>query len=129
MCGIAGFVSAASAPDSGRVDAVRRMTNRMSLRGPDAEGIWTKPGIALGHRRLAILDLDARSNQPMLGADGNLTIVFNGERDIEATILSVLSQTFTDREYLVVDGLSADGTMAVVASFADRIDQVIREED
>ena len=107
MCGIAGFVSAASAPDSGRVDAVRRMTNRMSLRGPDAEGIWTKPGIALGHRRLAILDLDARSNQPMLGADGNLTIVFNGEiynfRELKTELeaAGVVFHTTSDTEVLL----------------------------
>jgi asparagine synthase (glutamine-hydrolysing) len=55
------------------------MTQRMRLRGPDAEGVWTGPGAALGHRRLAIQDLDARSNQPMVTADGEYSITFNGE--------------------------------------------------
>ena len=55
------------------------MTDRMRLRGPDAEGIWTGQGVVLGHRRLAILDLDARSNQPMVSNDGDYHIVFNGE--------------------------------------------------
>jgi asparagine synthase (glutamine-hydrolysing) len=79
MCGIAGLTSAADAIGASSVEAVRRMTDRMRLRGPDAEGLWSGNGAVLGHRRLAILDLDARSNQPMVSADGNYTIVFNGE--------------------------------------------------
>lgn len=79
MCGIAGFASKARAPESLAIDAVRRMSDRMRPRGPDAEGVWTDDGVALGHRRLAILDLDARANQPMVSADGRYTIVFNGE--------------------------------------------------
>ena len=55
------------------------MTGRMSSRGPDAEGFWNGHGAVLGHRRLAILDLDARSNQPMLSPDGRYCLVFNGE--------------------------------------------------
>jgi asparagine synthase (glutamine-hydrolysing) len=55
------------------------MTDRMKLRGPDAEAIWQAPGVVLGHRRLAILDLDPRSNQPMHWCNGALSVVFNGE--------------------------------------------------
>ena len=55
------------------------MIRRMSSRGPDAEGIWNGSGVVLGHRRLAIIDLDPRSNQPMPSQDGRFTIVFNGE--------------------------------------------------
>lgn len=53
----------------------------MVSRGPDAEGHWVSPGgtVAFGHRRLSILDLDARSDQPMHSADGRYSIVFNGE--------------------------------------------------
>lgn len=79
MCGIAGVVFASSATEASALDAVRRMTARMSRRGPDAEGLWTSGGVVLGHRRLAILDLDARANQPMVSADGRYAIVFNGE--------------------------------------------------
>ena len=79
MCGIAGFVSTGDVQSTSAREAIRRMTDRMRSRGPDAEGVWTGPGVALGHRRLAILDLDARSNQPMLSADGIYNIVFNGE--------------------------------------------------
>ncbi len=79
MCGIAGFCSSEVKIDPSRGEAVRRMTSRMRRRGPDAEGIWAGQGVTLGHRRLAILDLDPRSNQPMLSADGRYAIVFNGE--------------------------------------------------
>jgi len=79
MCGIAGFVSTERAAGPSAADAVRRMTARMKLRGPDAEGLWHGSSVVLGHRRLAIQDLDARSTQPMHWSDGNLTIVFNGE--------------------------------------------------
>ena len=61
------------------LDAVRQMTARLSRRGPDAEGLWTNAAVVLGHRRLAILDLDARANQPMVSTDGRYAIVFNGE--------------------------------------------------
>jgi asparagine synthase (glutamine-hydrolysing) len=79
MCGIAGFVSTTDAPGSSSADAVRRMTGRMHLRGPDGEGLWTGEGVVLGHRRLAILDLNVRSDQPMTTTNGDYTIVFNGE--------------------------------------------------
>jgi asparagine synthase (glutamine-hydrolysing) len=55
------------------------MTDYMRLRGPDAAGLWTTAGVALGHRRLAILDLDTRSNQPMVSGNGRYAMVFNGE--------------------------------------------------
>jgi asparagine synthase (glutamine-hydrolysing) len=55
------------------------MTERMSARGPDAAGVWAGDGVVLGHRRLAILDLDSRANQPMVSNDGRYIITFNGE--------------------------------------------------
>src|SRR6266446_7915827 len=79
MCGIAGYTSALQLIDGGKTDAVRRMMNRMQARGPDAEGIWHDDAVILGHRRLAILDLDSRANQPMVSSDGCHAIVLNGE--------------------------------------------------
>src|SRR5579872_367375 len=76
MCGIAGALSWTAAPDC---DAVRRMTSRLAHRGPDGEGFWNAGPIALGHRRLAIIDLSAFGRQPMADVDGRCSIVFNGE--------------------------------------------------
>ena len=107
MCGIAGFVSTESAAGPLSADAVRRMTDCMKLRGPDAEGVWHGSSVVLGHRRLAIQDLDARSTQPMHWSDGNLTIVFNGEiynfhelRD-ELEAQGVTFRTTSDTEVLL----------------------------
>jgi asparagine synthase (glutamine-hydrolysing) len=54
------------------------MANALAHRGPDGSGVWTAPGVGLGHRRLSIIDV-AGSPQPMPTEDGALTIVFNGE--------------------------------------------------
>lgn len=53
--------------------------HRMRARGPDGEGLWQEDAVILGHRRLAILDLDPRAAQPMHSACGRYVIVFNGE--------------------------------------------------
>lgn len=82
MCGLAGMYSPRGVHASDDLGApVRRMCARMQARGPDAEGIYVDEasGISLGHRRLSILDLDPRANQPMASADGRYLIVFNGE--------------------------------------------------
>jgi asparagine synthase (glutamine-hydrolysing) len=77
MCGIAGIFH----PDVPKpVDParVRAMCDVLAHRGPDGSGIWTAPGIGLGHRRLSIIDLDGGA-QPMASADGALVVSFNGE--------------------------------------------------
>ncbi|MBU0540069.1 asparagine synthase (glutamine-hydrolyzing), partial [Patescibacteria group bacterium] len=91
MCSIAGIVTKnGTSPDEG---LLRRMADSLKHRGPDGEGIWTRPGIGLAHRRLAIIDLSERGAQPMSNVQrptsnvprpisedrGELTIVFNGE--------------------------------------------------
>lgn len=77
MCGIAGIFHTQTAKP---VDPARvaRMTEALAHRGPDGAGVWTAPGVGLGHRRLSIIDL-AGSPQPMHAADGRAVIVFNGE--------------------------------------------------
>jgi len=81
MCGIAGvYPNEREAPARVR-HAVEAMCTRMLARGPDAGGtLELGPGApVLGHRRLSIIDLDPRSNQPMTSADGRLSITYNGE--------------------------------------------------
>lgn len=77
MCAIAGIIHAET-PKPVDPARVTRMCDAMAHRGPDGAGVWTGPGIGLGHRRLSIIDL-AGSPQPMLSADGRAVIVFNGE--------------------------------------------------
>jgi len=77
MCGIAGIfhIETAKPVDPDRVE---RMCDAIAHRGPDGYGIWTAPGVALGHRRLSIIDV-AGSPQPMASTDGRAMLVFNGE--------------------------------------------------
>src|SRR5437899_5327137 len=82
MCGIAGFWdSSRSLSPELLTRRVGRMTNALMHRGPDAGGLWldSKAGIALGHRRLSILDLSPEGSQPMRSRCGRYVISFNGE--------------------------------------------------
>jgi asparagine synthase (glutamine-hydrolysing) len=82
MCGIVGFIDT----NRGRAAAdlereVRTMADVLRHRGPDGDGTWTDAdaGVALGHRRLAIIDLSAEGRQPMVSASGRYVISYNGE--------------------------------------------------
>lgn len=76
MCGIAGELCLAGLkPD---LERIRKMTDRLARRGPDGQGIWADGPVALGHRRLAIIDLSSRSAQPMVDTTIGLALVFNG---------------------------------------------------
>lgn len=80
MCGIAGFITQGKERHS--IDSlVVRMADSLGYRGPDSSGSWVdpEPGIALGHRRLAIQDLSAHGHQPMESASGRYVICLNGE--------------------------------------------------
>src|SRR5271170_4732318 len=76
MCGIAGVVNRDSSEPAEA--AVRAMLPALARRGPDSEGLFTWPGVAFGHRRLAILDLSPAGAQPMVSDDGAVGVVFNG---------------------------------------------------
>jgi len=76
MCGITGFLDN-EVKGSLAGAALQVMTNTIAHRGPDAEGFWVKDGVALGHRRLSILDLSEAGAQPM--ELGRYVLVFNGE--------------------------------------------------
>ena len=82
MCGIAGiFDPTGSLRGEQLADAVARMTGALRHRGPDDEGLWSDPaaGIALGHRRLSVIDLSRAGHQPMLSPGGRYAISYNGE--------------------------------------------------
>jgi asparagine synthase (glutamine-hydrolysing) len=76
MCGICGEIRFDGR--SADVAAVTRMTGAMVSRGPDFDGVLAHGPVALGHRRLSIIDLSARGAQPMVDSDLGLTLVFNG---------------------------------------------------
>lgn len=75
MCGLIAALTHAIFPDT----AARAALDVMRRRGPDGVGEWREEGVYLGHRRLAILDLDPRAAQPMHSGCGRYVIVFNGE--------------------------------------------------
>jgi asparagine synthase (glutamine-hydrolysing) len=78
MCGIIGVAASRETPER---EWLTRGRDAMTHRGPDDAGEWWSPDgrVGLGHRRLSILDLSPAGHQPMHGADGVLSIVFNGE--------------------------------------------------
>ena len=73
MCGIGGVYG------KNALERAHAVSRHMVHRGPDGEGSWQAPGIAIVHRRLAINDLSASGKQPMLSADGKVVITVNGE--------------------------------------------------
>ena len=107
MCGLAGSWEPRGERDG---DALKRIARTMARlvesRGPDDAGEWADPdsGIALGHRRLAIVDLSPRGRQPMVSTDGNLVIAYNGEiynfrelrAELEASGASFLGDSDTE---------------------------------
>src|SRR6266403_2039125 len=82
MCGIAGFWDPSGMAGEAELEQTAlRMALALQHRGPDDQGAWADEhaSLALGHRRLAILDLSSEGHQPMHSADGRYVLVFNGE--------------------------------------------------
>jgi len=77
MCGLCGIHAPAGIAEGDR-GCVERMTTVLAHRGPDDEGRWSDAQVALGHRRLAVIDLPG-GHQPMVSDDGRLALVYNGE--------------------------------------------------
>src|SRR5918995_1321826 len=122
MCGIAGFVGLQRR--YGR-DELRRIASRMAgtlrHRGPDDEGVWidAEAGVALGHTRLAIIDLSTAGAQPMASSCGRFVLSYNGEvyNAIELRAeLEAAGRTFrghSDTE-VMVEGVAVWGVRATV---------------
>ena len=77
MCGIAGIFDS-KAPSLIDRDLLSAMTDSMTHRGPDGSGLFVAPGVGLGHRRLAIIDV-AAGQQPLFNEDNSVVVVYNGE--------------------------------------------------
>jgi len=76
MCGIAGVYNLKGEPFS--LHHLKKMAKAIEHRGPDGEGYYVKDNIALAHKRLAILDLSSKGDQPMMSKDGKWILIFNG---------------------------------------------------
>lgn len=88
MCGIAGVINLNG--DGVSPVLLQSMTDALAHRGPDGEGHWIHENVALGHRRLAIIDLTPLGRQPMVSADSRFVLTFNGmvynHREIRAEL-------------------------------------------
>ena len=103
MCGIVGFTNNIDDAES----VIGRMMDRIRHRGPDAEGKYVDGDIALGHRRLSIIDVSSSGDQPIFNEDGSKVIIFNGEiynyREIREKLAASghVFKTNTDTEVLI----------------------------
>src|SRR6058998_1071957 len=120
MCGIAGVLGH---PDR---EVVERMMQAMFSRGPDDSGIFEDSNVALGLRRLSILDLSSAGRQPMSRADGRLWIVYNGEiynfrelrRDLEGRGHQFQSRTDTEVILALYEDMGAECVSRLRGMFA-----------
>ena len=81
MCGICGFIEPKGFKKFEARDILELMNSKLIHRGPDASGVWLEPQnkVALGHRRLSVLDLSSAGNQPMISDSERYVLAFNGE--------------------------------------------------
>ena len=81
MCGLTGYLRPAGFSDAVAEQIIGHMSRTLIHRGPDDVGSWLDgdAGVALGHRRLSIIDLSSAGHQPMISASGRYVIAFNGE--------------------------------------------------
>lgn len=111
MCGISGifrrpFITGPkSSTESPLPVLIRKINDAMSHRGPDADGFWVEDGVALGHRRLSIIDLSSAANQPFEDASGRFVMVFNGEiynfKEIKERLADYPFKTSSDTEVVI----------------------------
>lgn len=103
MCGINGVVD--FDVRTSFENEVSKMNDMIEHRGPDGAGVYHDEGISLGHRRLSIIDVADRSNQPMFSEDGRYVIVFNGEiynyEEIRAKLPGYNFKTSSDTEVIL----------------------------
>lgn len=100
MCGFCGFASSESQSEKD-LTILRKMNDKLAMRGPDSEGTWLDPqdGIALGHRRLAVVELSGAGNQPMPSHDSRFVLAFNGEIYNHLDLRKTLELTHSDSRW------------------------------
>ncbi|MER2603488.1 MAG: asparagine synthase (glutamine-hydrolyzing) [Candidatus Competibacter phosphatis] len=101
MCGISGYVSSERVTSD---PTIQLMTRPLAHRGPDGEGVWAESHVALGNRRLAVLDLSPRGHQPMMSHDRRFVMTYNGEVYNYLELKSDLERSFetgTDTEVVL----------------------------
>ena len=116
MCGITGYINLNGMPASPVF--LQKMTDSVAHRGPDGEGQWIEGNVALGHRRLAIIDLSPAGHQPMVSADHRYVLSYNGEvynfqelrTELEAEGYWFRSRTDSE---VVLNALAAWGVKAI----------------
>ena len=107
MCGICGFTGEVLDENENREAVLRRMTDVITHRGPDSSGFYLGDGIAMGFRRLSIIDITESGDQPIYNEDKTLVLTFNGEiynyRPLREELLAKghTFRTQTDSEVLV----------------------------
>lgn len=122
MCGIVGFLHAKGRVNSSQLRAIAsRMSDSLRHRGPDDQGIWIDAavGVALGHTRLAIIDLSPAGAQPMSSSCGRFVLSYNGEvynapelrRELEAAGRSFRGHSDTE---VIVEGFAVWGVRQMV---------------
>lgn len=103
MCGITGIFRHPNRSEAAAL--VLRMNDALAHRGPDDKGVFDQAEVALGHRRLSIIDLSAAGHQPMSTPDGRLTIVYNGElynyKEVKTQLRNFSFKTTTDTEVIL----------------------------
>lgn len=103
MCGIAGIAGMQDKQAASL--GIRKMTDRIAHRGPDADGFFVADGIALGHRRLSIIDLSEAANQPQFDHTNRYACILNGEiynfRDVKKQLTDYPFHTASDTEVII----------------------------
>lgn len=114
MCGIVGYWAAREGGAGSRA-VTQGMADTLAHRGPDAGAVWSEGGLALGHRRLSVVDLSQAGAQPMVSACGRYVIVYNGEiytaADMRADLPHIAFRGHSDTE-AILEGCAAWGVEA-----------------
>ena len=120
MCGIAGIFHLSGRPVA--PTDIKRMTKALAHRGPDGEDVFVNENLALGHRRLAILDVSSKASQPMASKNEEWVIVFNGciynFHELKIELLAKGHQFISTGDTEVI----AEGLAAYGVSFFERLD-------